>query len=78
MAPIMPCTTCKKSNKGETCSNTNDFKSKFACVLEASESTRVRMEESLPNCHEDHIAGKGNNSLNITIWYTNLFLCLKQ
>ena len=41
----------------------NDFKSKFACILEASESTRMRMEESLPNHHEDHIAGKGDNSL---------------
>ena len=41
----------------------NDFNSKFACILEASESTRMRMEESLPNHHEDHIAGKGENSL---------------
>ena len=29
----------------------------------ASESTRLRMGESLPNHHEDHIAGKGDNSL---------------
>ena len=36
---------------------------KFACILEDSESTRLRMEESLPNYHEDHIAGKGDNSL---------------
>ena len=35
---------------------------KLACILEASEFTRLRMEESLPNCHEDHIAGKGHNS----------------
>ena len=28
-----------------------------------SESTRLRMEESLPDHHEDHIAGRGNNSL---------------
>ena len=27
------------------------------------ESTRMRMEETLPNYHEDHIAGKGNNPL---------------
>ena len=33
------------------------------CILEASESTRLRMEESLPYYHEDHIAGKGDNSL---------------
>ena len=63
MAPAMPCKTCKKSNHGETRSKTNDFKSKFACILEASESTRMRMEESLPKYHEDHIAGKGDNSL---------------
>ena len=31
--------------------------------MEASESTRLRMGESLPNHHEDHIAGKGSNSL---------------
>ena len=39
------------------------IKSKLACVLEASESTRLRMGESSPNHHEDHIAGKGDNSL---------------
>ena len=39
------------------------MKTKLACILEADESTRLRMEESLPNHHEDHIAGKGDNSL---------------
>ena len=52
MAPAMPCKTSKKSKHGETRSKTNDFKSKFACILEASESTRLRMEESLPKYHE--------------------------
>ena len=63
MAPVMPCKTSKKSKHGETRGKTNDFKSKFSCITEASESTRLRMEESLPNYHEDHIAGKGDNSL---------------
>ena len=55
MAPAMPCKTSRKSKHGETRSKTNVFKSKFACILEASESTRLRMEESLPNHHiEDH------------------------
>ena len=63
VALTMPCKTCKKSNNGETRSKTNDFKSKFACILEADESTRMRMEETLPKFHEDHIAGKGENSL---------------
>ena len=39
------------------------IKTRLACILDASESTRLRMGESLPNHHEDHIAGKGNNSL---------------
>ena len=47
----------------ETRSKTNDFRSKYACILEVSESTRMRMEECLPKYHEDHIAGKGDNSL---------------
>ena len=63
MAPAMPCNTSKKSKHGETHGKTNDSKSKLACILEASESTRLRMEESLPNYHEDHIAGKDDNSL---------------
>ena len=57
VAPAMPCKTCKKSKHGET-SKTDDFKSKFSCILDASESTRMRMEECLPNFHEDHIAGR--------------------
>ena len=63
VAPAMLCKTCKKSKNGKTRSKTNDFKSIFACILEASESARLRMEESLPNYHEDHIAGRGDNSL---------------
>ena len=38
-------------------------KTKLACILEADESTRMRMGNSIPNYHEDHIAGKGDNSL---------------
>ena len=63
MAPTMPCKMREKNKNGETRSKTNDFKSRFACILEASESIRLRMEESLPNYHEDHTAGKEDNSL---------------
>ena len=51
MAPAMPCKTSKTCKHGETSGKTNEFKSKFACILEASESTRLRMGESLPNHH---------------------------
>ena len=61
VAPGMLCKTSKNSKHGET--RDHDFKSKCAYILEASESTRLRMGESLPNHHEDHIAGKGSNSL---------------
>ena len=74
MAPAMPCKTSKNSQHGATHGKSNEIKWKLACILEASESTRLRMEESLPNHHEDHIAGI---HCSITIWYINLFLCLK-
>ena len=58
MAPAMPCKISKTCKHGETRGKTNEFKSKLACILEASESTRLRMEESLPNYHEDQYCRK--------------------
>ena len=36
---------------------------KHACIVEAHESTRERLEETLPKNHEDHIDEKGLNSV---------------
>ena len=58
VAPAMPCKASKKGKHGATRDKSNKIKSKLACILEASESTRLRMEESLPHRHENHIAGK--------------------
>ena len=63
MAPAMTCKTSKKCKHGENRDETNEIKSKLACILETNDSTRLRMEESPPNHHEDHVAGKGDNSL---------------
>ena len=41
----------------------NTIQTKLSCILEADESTRMRMGNSIPHNHEDHIAGKGENSL---------------
>ena len=41
----------------------NKILTKLACFLEAGESTRMRMGNSIPHHHEDQIAGKGENSL---------------
>ena len=60
VAPAMPCKIMKK-NCGRGASKKN--KTKLACILEASGSTRLRIGESLPDDFEDHIAGKGSNSL---------------
>ena len=59
VAPAMPCKIMKICGSGAS----NKVKSKLACILEADESTRLRMGNSVPNHHEDHIAGKGDNSL---------------
>ena len=41
----------------------NKIKTKLACILEADESVRMRMGNSIPHHHEGNIAGKGENSL---------------
>ena len=59
VAPAMPCKIMKNCGSGGSDKN----KTKLACILEANESTRMRMGNSTPQNHEDHIAGKGENSL---------------
>ena len=59
VAPAMPCKIMKNCGSGVF----NKIQTKLACILEANESTRMRMGNSIPHNHEDHIAGKGENSL---------------
>ena len=59
VAPAMPCKRCKKNKKGETPSRTNDFKSKFACVLEARRSCSS-WTESVWSSFGRTIMGKSN------------------
>ena len=59
VAPAMPCKITKNCGSGGSDKN----KTKLACILEADESTRMRMGNSIPHNHEDHIAGIGENSL---------------
>ena len=59
VAPAMLCKFMKNCGSGASDKN----KTKLACILEANESTRMRMGNSEPQIHEDHIAGKGENSL---------------
>ena len=59
VAPAMPCKIMKNCGSG----GSNIIKTKLACILEADESTRMRMGNPMPHYHQDHIAGKGENSL---------------
>ena len=47
----------------KNCGNgaSNKIQTKLACIP-ADESIRMRMGNSIPSNHEDHIAGKGENS----------------
>ena len=60
--PIAPAMSCKIMKKDCGSGAPNKIRTRLACILEASESRRLRIGESLPNHHDDHIAGKGNNS----------------
>ena len=63
---------CKKGTKklssfqeteAKSCQSNKIPKAKHACIVEADEPTRQHLEPSLPKDHEDHIAGKGYNSM---------------
>ena len=59
VAPAMPCKIAKNCGSGAS----NKIQTKLVCILEADESTRMRMGNSIAHHHEDHIAGNGENSL---------------
>ena len=44
-------------------SASNKIETKLACILEADESTRMRIRKSIPHYYQDHIARKGENLL---------------
>ena len=59
VAPAMPCKIVENCGSD----GSNKIKTKLACILEADESTRMRMGNSTPHHHQDHIAGKGETVL---------------
>ena len=69
MPTAMPCKTPMCRSSRETCRNVGKHKTKYACIVEADESMRIRMEGTPHRYHADHLAGKGMNSLS----HYNLF-----
>ena len=62
MPAAMPCKT-PVNCRGETNSSIGKHKTKYACIVDADESMRIRLEGVPQRYHEDHIAAKGTNSL---------------
>ena len=62
MPAAMPCKT-PVNCRGKTCSSIGKSKTKSACIVDANESVRIRLEGTPQRYHEDHIAAKGINSL---------------
>ena len=58
----MPC-KLQRDKYRETCRTVEEHKTKYVCIVEADESMRKRWEGSPHKNHEDHVAGKGMNSL---------------
>ena len=56
MPAAMPCKTSSCRSSGETCSTIGEHKTKYACIVEADESVRIRMEGAPHTHHEDHNA----------------------
>ena len=62
MPAAMPCKTPINSS-GENYLGIAKSKTKYACIVEADESTRIRLEGVPYRYHEDRLATKGINSL---------------
>ena len=63
MPAAMPCET-PANCRGETCRSIGKHKTEYACIVDADESMRIRLEGAPHRYHEDHISAKGINSLN--------------
>ena len=62
MPAAMPCKIPIKSS-GETHRNIGKRKTKYACIVDADESTRPSLEGAGHKPHQDHITANGTNSI---------------
>ena len=60
-----------RENASETMESNKSPQTKHACIVEAHESTRKRLESTLPKDHEVHIAEKRFNSISHYNWSTS-------
>ena len=63
MPGSIPC-KFQRDKYRETCRTVEEHKTKYAFIVEADESLRIRMEGAPHRYHGDHIAAKSVNTLN--------------
>ena len=73
VAPAMPCKIVKNCGNGAS----NKIQTKLACIVEADESTRMRMGNWIPHIMKTILQDKVRIHYSTSTWFTNLFLCLK-
>ena len=73
VAPAMPCKIMKNCGSG----GPDKYTTKLACILEANESTRMRMGILNLTITKIILREKVRIHCSIITWFTNLFLCLK-
>ena len=75
MAAAVPCkrafsqASIRETGVSKTVKAKTSAKTRFSCVAEAHESTRQKIESVTQRIHEEHTAGKGQNS----VVHCNLF-----
>ena len=78
--PVSAAMLCKTpvNCRGETCRNIRKHETKYACIVDADETVRIRLEGVPHRYHEDHIAAKGINSLSHYNLVHKFIRCLKH
>ena len=67
-----------QETEAKSCESNKIPKTKRACIVEAHESTRQRLESSLPKIMKITLRAKDIQRGRITVWFTNSFLCRKR
>ena len=78
MAPAIACKTCKKNKHGETRDKTNDSDQKMCVSWKPVNTQECVWKKFYRNIMRTTSQEKGAIHYNIRIWYTHLFLCLRQ
>ena len=77
MSAAMPCKT-PVNCRGETCRSIGKSKTKYACIVDADGTMRIRLEGVPHRYYKDHISAKGIDSLSRYNLVLSSFQCLKH